>query len=870
MLIDSDTGEIVDANHAATEYYGYSKNELCSMKISQINILSPDEIHQEMRRAAAGKRNHFHFKHKLKDGQIRNVEVHSSPIYNTSRKLLFSIVHDTTDREKAEKRLRESEERYRLLADTTFEATILSLGGTIVDVNEQALHMFGYSFDEIAGMYITDLNGSSGIHFGEADYEKAGERARETWARKADGVEFPVEFRESEVLFREQVLRVTVIRDIIEQKSIQAALERSEKKYRMLINNTNEGFWLVDSNQMTIDVNDSLCSMLQYDRFEIHGKKPGDFVPERMKAVYDNKIREARTTGHRVYELTLVRKDGTEVSVIVHGTSMFDDEGSFQGSFAFITDITRLKETERMVEENFQLLQSVIDAIPAPVFYIDEKQRFFGCNKSFELLTGKNRTEITGLLAGGVLPEAAMELSRYNTEILESGEHVHYEIYLFHEQMGRYRQYVLFKSPYTTGSGHVSGIVSVALDITEQKIIQEQLRILNDHLEERVQEEIHSRVQSEHKYEFLFNTITDAILIHEIDENETAGNLIAANDRSFELLGYTYTELSELKPGSYEKIEGDQSLLEKLPGSLSAEHHPVKDLTLIGKNGNEIPVEVNARRFTLEGKNVVLFSVRDVSERNKLENEKKVQEQMLIQQSKLAEMGEMVGAIAHQWKQPLNNISIMVQDLEEAFEAEEIDLEYVKSFVKHNMEQIQFLITTIDDFRRFFRRDPSQQFFKVETAVQDIVRLLKAQMSNHRILVEIQMEARSNLKVFGNANEFKQVLMNLLNNSREAVEEKRSIEGQSYQPSVVIQIQEPEPGKARIIVSDNGGGIPESVMDKLFHPYITSKGEKGTGIGLYMARNLIERSMGGKIAGENGESGAVFTVDLQSLLPEDP
>lgn len=232
-------------------------------------------------------------------------------------------------------------------------------------------------------------------------------------------------------------------------------------------------------------------------------------------------------------------------------------------------------------------------------------------------------------------------------------------------------------------------------------------------------------------------------------------------------------------------------------------------------------------------------------------------QRLLEMQSRQAQMGEMIGAIAHQWKQPLNALGLIMQDIEDAYSFGEIDETYITDVVETGMRNIRYMSQTIDDFRDFFKPNKTKKHFNVEKAVLDVLELLGKQYQNNGITVAI--DEKHPITLFGHINEFKQVIINMLNNARDAF-----IDNKVTARNVTITIDsDGETGS--VTVKDNAGGIAESIMGRMFEPYVTTKSEeKGTGIGLYMSKVIVENSLGGSIDVanyENGkEKGAAFTL----------
>lgn len=231
-------------------------------------------------------------------------------------------------------------------------------------------------------------------------------------------------------------------------------------------------------------------------------------------------------------------------------------------------------------------------------------------------------------------------------------------------------------------------------------------------------------------------------------------------------------------------------------------------------------------------------------------------EKMLLQQSKMAMMGEMIGAIAHQWRQPLNSLGIMVQEVALDYECGDLTSKSVGEFKDGAMAQIHTMSKTIDDFRNFFSPNKKLEEFFVEDAVLESLQILTSQLKLHNITVIFDDKTNKH-QYRCIKNELKQVLLNILANAKDAILEKNL-----HEAFIKINIEAAD--KALFIsVEDSAGGIPEEIIDKIFDAHFTTKAEgKGTGIGLYMSRQIMEESLLGKITVSNTENGARFVLAL--------
>lgn len=230
------------------------------------------------------------------------------------------------------------------------------------------------------------------------------------------------------------------------------------------------------------------------------------------------------------------------------------------------------------------------------------------------------------------------------------------------------------------------------------------------------------------------------------------------------------------------------------------------------------------------------------------------QEQILIQQSKLAAMGEMIGNIAHQWRQPLNALGLVLQNIKFSYEMDELNDEFMDRSINKANSLTKAMSKTIDDFRNFFKPNKQKEKFVINDNINDTMYLIESTLDHHQIELVKNIDSES-VVLYGFPNEFSQVLLNIINNAKDALIEQK-IETPKIEVSSYVR------GEEFILeVEDNAGGIPDSIIDKIFEPYFTTKEEgKGTGIGLYMSKTIIENNMEGKIFVKNKELGACFTI----------
>jgi signal transduction histidine kinase len=278
-------------------------------------------------------------------------------------------------------------------------------------------------------------------------------------------------------------------------------------------------------------------------------------------------------------------------------------------------------------------------------------------------------------------------------------------------------------------------------------------------------------------------------------------------------------------------------------------HNASSEMTTIAHVANEMIINISQYLKKLETFNDSLK--KQVAKKIQ---EKEEQEKVMLHQSRQAAMGEMLESIAHQWRQPLNNIGLASANLSMQYALGTFNEKEFEDKIDIISTNINFMSATIDDFRNFLDPNQKMDYFSPYKLIQETLKILDAQFKNKNISYNINSK-QNDIKFYGLENELKQVLLVLLNNSQDALSEKNGgnidISILSYEENVSLK------------VCDNGGGIDNSIIHQIFEPYFTTKFKsQGTGIGLYIAKNIIETRMKGSITVHNTADGCCFTIIL--------
>ena len=243
----------------------------------------------------------------------------------------------------------------------------------------------------------------------------------------------------------------------------------------------------------------------------------------------------------------------------------------------------------------------------------------------------------------------------------------------------------------------------------------------------------------------------------------------------------------------------------------------------------------------------ILFSLALSYKMRMVALEKEQQKELMVHQSKLASMGEMIGNIAHQWRQPLSHLSYTFMNIQEAQKHGELNSEYLNKKVNEANIQLNFMSHTIDDFKDFYAPHKEKEDFSLATATKETLEIMKNTLNHSDIAVELVITEDAML--YNYKNEYKQVLLNLLTNAKDVL-----VERVTKTPKITIIIE-----KNTVTVEDNAGGIKKEVLSRIYEPYFTTK-EGNSGIGLYMSKMILERNMGGTLTLTNTTKGAKFIL----------
>ncbi|MFB6098068.1 MAG: PAS domain S-box protein [Salinibacter sp.] len=373
LLVDPEEGTIVDANASAAEFYGYAPDTLTSKSIQEINVLSAEEVAERRAEAESETQNRFVFPHRLKSGEIRTVEVHSTPITVEGTSLLFSIIHDITERKEMEEKLRRREKQLRSITENISDGIYRSSPGEgLIYANQAFADMFGYDrVEEILDVDLSSLYADPSDRVSRLDDLASMDTfdAHEVKFRRRDGTTFTgllsgtvVRDEDGEVQYFDGA-----ITDITQQKRHQRELERYRAYTDRLLDGIDDIFFVQDEEGRLQRWNESLAEVTGYTDEELDSMKGVDLLPEKARERAAARIEQVFDDGYARLEALLRTKDGATIpyEYAANRVEHLDGEPRLVG---IGRDITDRKHAEEALREREAQLRGLANSIPGVLY----------------------------------------------------------------------------------------------------------------------------------------------------------------------------------------------------------------------------------------------------------------------------------------------------------------------------------------------------------------------------------------------------------------------------------------------------------------------------------------------------------------------
>ncbi|MFX1286524.1 MAG: PAS domain S-box protein [Promethearchaeota archaeon] len=727
--------------------------------------------------------------------------------------------------------LRESEEKYRMLfKEAPILIILLDTNGKIIDCNDTIGTITGLTKKEVLGKHYKEI----GI-FSIEDLPKYATLFN-TYLEGSDTTPIEVRIRDKNgrihyleafsklILKNDEVISIQVIaHEITQRKLAEEALEKSEEMYRNLVETMKDGVGILDNNGTIVYANKRTFEMLGYSQDEVLHHPVTDFLDEENQDILSKQLIKRKAGKIEKYELTWIRKDGSYLNTLVSPKPQFHEDGTIKGFFAVVTDITERKKTKKELERAKNEREQILNSLVEHVVLQDLLQRVLWANKSACQSVDKPLDQLVGKYCFEIWPQrrepciGCPVFKAINTREPQENE--------ITTPDGRI--WYIHGSPVFDKNGKIIGAVETTLEITERK-----------------KAEIEQR-ESKEKYQMLVEKLREGVLLEDV-----GGFISFVNPRTAEMLGYSenellgkhYTflvpeeELVKIKAESAKRSEGISSTYEA---------------SLLTKDKHRIPVIITTTSIiSPEGEfNGALSVFIDITERKQIEEERK----------KLTEkQREFMDQTAHELRTPITVIKGYTEFLLKR--EKNTENRNILNTIMNNVARLEELGINVSDLYRI-ERDK----FEVFLEKMEFCNFLSAFLEPYLKLYENQIhfnKTQLNDQIFisGDPKRLNNVLNNVFDNAiRNTPHENRKI-------NLELTFTEE---KVKLIVMDNGAGIKSENIDKIFNKFVsfpTKYDITGTGIGLYIARKIINAHNGSISAYSEGEDkGTEITISLPRM-----
>lgn len=636
----------------------------------------------------------------------------------------------------------------------------------------------------------------------------------------------------------------------------QSEFEKWNMETECLFDMLPASIYIKDKDLVYKRVNREILDMLNLRKEDVVGKTDFDIFPPDIAIQNAEEDKKLLEEGGSLYLEKEFYNAGAKkfIKILTRKYPIYDKDKNIFGIAGALFDITNEVSVENTLNETERKLKFMLNHLPISVWTLDSNMNLNSIHGS---ILEDNGINIDDVLGRNVCSCKTFCVDEKSNEIIKNvfgGKFVSYCINLDG------RSIYNIAGPVNSSEGVIIGVIGASFDNTGER------RTIS--LLER----------SEEKYRALFENIDIGVCVlgrdlRIISLNEKYKSYFPESSVGSKSISCTETSDKSYKCDDNELCQCIRTFKDAkprttriiVPNENGNRYFKVSTSAILNSKGevdevieiySDITESVEREELLRSKHNELVQMNRQMERKISDEVSKNIENsKIMFYQSRLAAMGEMIGNIAHQWRQPLNNITLTVHEMMYDVEDEKVVKEEYKEYLNKIESIVVRMSATIDDFRNFFKKSKRKERFRVIDSIAETLSLIDAGYNTNNIGIGVFCDR--DIVIYGYPNEFSQVLMNLLSNSKDAI-----LASAPDKPAIDIRAYEKN-GKAYIELEDNGGGIQPEVLSRIFEPYFTTKEEgQGTGIGLYMSKMIIEHSMGGELNVENSQKGAKFIIVL--------
>ena len=594
-------------------------------------------------------------------------------------------------------------------------------------------------------------------------------------------------------------------------------IEKVNNRLELVIDSINEGIW--DWNLITNEAyfSSKWKSLLNYEDYEIgnNAKFFFDLVHPDDKIRVEESLRNylSNPIDNKYFlEIRMRNKYGKYIWILTRGKVILDEKNNPLRILGTHSDITFRKELEKEILKEKEFISKIIDNSNAIVVVIDSEGTMFRANKYAQNFTGYTQEEISSVpyFWTRFLPFDARSSVIDVMKEAKNGNIIKHFRNSWISKSGEEKIFEWSNMLVQKDDGSMDYMASIGIDITEKEQIQKRI------------------LEQKQEFELIFNYSKDGIAILDLNTK-----FIKFNSSLLEMLELSKEELELKKLFDFSitlDTEKNRRILKEL--FLKGYINNYEETFLI----KDKRVAVSFSISLLPDKQRLLMLIRDVSSLK-----------IMQEQAKLASLGEMIGNIAHQWRQPLSFISTSASALRLKSEFNMLNKEDIEESSKAIVKQTEYLSNTIDNFRDFIKEDKEYKNISIKEVLDNCLNLVHASLHNN--FVNLILDDEDDLEIYGNKNELTEAFLNIISNSKDALKEKKEEDR-----FIFIKTKNFDINRLSLEIFDSGDGIDESIISKVLEPSFTTKHKsQGTGLGLAIVDKIVRERHGGSIEIYNKE-----------------
>jgi len=605
---------------------------------------------------------------------------------------------------------------------------------------------------------------------------------------------------------------------------------------KSVLDSTEDLIFYKDLNFTYIGCNDAFCKFLNLSKDEIIGKSDYELFDENFANLFrtmDKKILQ--------YEKTNTNKEwvkfpnAEDVLLSTQKSPLRDNNNEIYGILGISRNITEdVDITRKEVDDNKKSYKQLFEANKIPVLIIcPETGKILNANKAALNFYGYSIKEIRALHIYDINVLSQEEID----DEMQHAKKERRDCFNFKHKLkdGEIIDVEVYSGPMKYNNKTI--LYSIVFNITKRRKIEAKLK------------QAHT----------IYQNTKEGIFITDLN-----GYVLSVNKAFEDITGYKEEEVLDHKINMLKSDHHNKNFYKEMWDCLIQKGTWEGEIINRNKAGRIFPQWLTINTVYDEGHQPINY-IAVFSDFTKLKEQEKLlreKDQLMFQQSKMAAMGEMLRNIAHQWRQPLSVISSSATGLKLKKEFGILEDSDFNEFAEGILKSSKYLSETIEDFSNYFKNDKNKEHFLVNDAIKKTIQLSEASLKNHNITLQIENE--DDYKIYGIRNELIQVLLNIINNSKDAFKNIKNDE-----PLIKIHTKREQQNIA-LYVRDNAGGINEKIIDKIFEPYFTTKHQsQGTGIGLYMSQEIIIEHLKGSIDATNlkDKNNEVIGIEFKILIP---